>query len=162
MSLCNIEHLSLSKIDKILRNYTIGHVSTYEKVENYYEYVVKSTNAKVQFSDRKNKYLYRFKNLKLHSHSKYCMVQSEFVIFFYENLYKLDFEFEKLIESSIEYEALDLLSIEKQAIIIHKKYIHTLCIHNHLHKTLNFTPAKKLKLIISSFKNGKLIESLKI
>ena len=153
--------MTLSEIVDILKSYTIHKFSWIPKYSDY-SHLVQIEEGCVLLYNCEDKFQFKTTKSHLEGDLDHWIVQGEYVFFFYENLYKLDFEFEKLIESSIEYEALDLLSIEKQAIIIHKKYIHTLCIHNHLHKTLNFTPAKKLKLIISSFKNGKLIESLKI
>ena len=42
------------------------------------------------------------------------------IIFFYENLYKMEFDFDEVVEEWQEYDSIDLRKIKKPVIAVHK------------------------------------------
>ena len=62
--------------------------------------------------------------------------------------YLMSFDNEGVAHDYQDYDFFDIKSNDEKAIVIHKKYIHSLCLYGNLESTVDFVPSNSLEIMI--------------
>ena len=117
-------------------------------LNNDFKFTVTSEAGCLLFFDKERKYCMNFKNFNLQSTAKDCGVKNEYVIFCNnDSLITLDFEL--ATEGCEEYDSLDFAKNKGPFIVLHKKYIHKLCINENIERNIKFAPINQIELKIT-------------
>ena len=150
-------NLSLTKVFGILTEHKIHHMSIRGGEKHGYDHSIEFDEGCIMFHDTTSRYMLKVKNLKLKAYSKYWTTHNAYVIFSFDFINLLEFDFEGVIETCQDYDFEISKVIYEQAIILHKKYVHKLQVSTKLGRMLDFIPTKKLDLLISSQYSNELV-----